>query len=287
MTKYKATDEVLPAYLQTDSGRLAIRHQSAGAGSGDEAGETSETGETGDAPHILFCSGFHSTMLGNKAGFLSQMCREHQWAFTRFDYRGHGESDGAPQDFTLAHWLQDTLDVIDSSTGPVLLVGSSMGAWLATLAALRRPDRIVGLLLLAAAPDFLDELIVPRLDAAQIWDLQQDSTVNLAGEHEQPYPITQALIDSARSLSVLNTPGSSGNPPVSELACPVRLIHGTHDMDVPSELSSRLMAQIVHDDARLTLLHRADHRLSDERSLQFLSTQLRELVTHVSERQQA
>lgn len=222
----------------------------------------------------MFCGGFHSNMLGTKASFLADFCKARQWSYTRFDYRGHGESDGSPQDLTLRDWLDDTLSVLDSLDGPVLLVGSSMGGWLATLAALRRPQKVTGLVLLAAAPDFLQELVAPRLGPAEAWELQQDKVVLLANAYDDPHPITQALLDSGRELALLDAPALPDQPTLANLSCPVRLLHGTHDTDVPYELSVRLMSAIRHDDARLTLLHRADHRLSDERSLRMLANEL-------------
>lgn len=234
-----------------------------------------------DSPqlNVMFCGGFHSSMLGTKASFLADFCQARQWSFTRFDYRGHGESDGSAHDLTLRDWLQDTLDVLDSLSAPVVLVGSSMGGWLATLAALRRPDLVKGLLLLAAAPDFLQELIAPRLGPAETWELQQDRVVLLDNPYDAPHPITQALLDSGHELSLLGKQSTAAEQPsLADLRCPVRLLHGTHDTDVPHELSIRLMSAIEHDDARLTLLHRADHRLSDQRSLRMIAAELMDLA---------
>lgn len=232
-----------------------------------------------DRLNVMFCGGFHSSMLGTKASFLADFCKSRRWSYTRFDYRGHGESDGAPHELTLQDWLEDTLNVLDSLSDPVLLVGSSMGGWLATLAALRRPEKVRGLLLLAAAPDFLQELITPRLGPSQTWDLQQHKVVLMENEYDQPHPITQALLDSGRQLSLLDASTLPDQPSLADLSCPVRLLHGTHDKDVPYELSIRLMSAIRHDDARLTLLHRASHRLSDERSLRILAAELMDLAS--------
>jgi len=269
MNSEKAIDANPPEFQGEKGQRIAIRRDS-----------LKETADHNGSPrvHVMFCGGFHSSMLGTKAGFLAQFCKARQWSYTRFDYRGHGESEGSTQDLTLKDWLEDTLNVLDSIDGQVLLVGSSMGGWLATLAALRRPEKVTGLVLLAAAPDFLQELIAPRLGAAQNWELQQDKVVLLENNYDKPHPITRALLDSGRDLALLDTPSLPGQPALAELACPVRLLHGTHDTDVPYELSVRLMGAIQHDDARLTLLHRADHRLSDERSLRMLASELMDLA---------
>jgi pimeloyl-ACP methyl ester carboxylesterase len=178
----------------------------------------------------------------------------------------------------LHDWLDDTLLVLDALPAPVLLLGSSMGGWLATLATLRRPEKVSGLLLMAAAPDFLQELIVPRLGPAENWDLQQGSVVRLENPYDCPHPITQSLLDSGRNLSLLGKASLPDQPVLAELACPVRLIHGNCDTDVPYDLSVRMMNALSHADARLTLLHRADHRLSDERSLQFITDELLDLA---------
>ena len=229
-----------------------------------------------DAAHILFCGGFHSNMQGTKAAALLALCRQQGWHYTRFDYRGHGQSDGDAAAFTLSDWLDDTLAVIDAQSQPCVLVGSSMGGWLATLAALRVPAQAQGLLLIAAAPDFLQELVSPQLTAAHIWDLQQGQAIELANRYDSPHPITQALIDSGIALSLLQ--GSA----LEQLHCPVRLIHGTADNDVPFELSVRLMDKLPSGhDARVSLLHGADHRLSDESSLTYIQSELRQLVAQL------
>lgn len=228
-----------------------------------------QAGKSPDAPQIVFCGGFHSTMQGNKALALGEYCSRKGFGYTRFDYRGHGESDGDAASLTLHDWLADALCVIGQQAGRVYLAGSSMGAWIATLAALQLPDKIAGLLLLAAAPDFLQELVEPRLSPSDTWDLAQNQAVHLPSSYaDSPYPITRALLASGRELSLLDNERMAG------LLCPVRLIHGTHDTDVPYTCSERLMARIVHDDASLLLLHKADHRLSDARSLAAIEREL-------------
>lgn len=233
-------------------------------------------------------------MRGVKATELENYCRERGIGFTRFDYRGHGESDGLPEAFTLEHWLEDTLAMIDFINEPLILAGSSMGGWLATLAAMRRDAQVKGLLLLAAAPDFLQELIQPRLNKADLWDLQQGSVLPIQNAYDDPYPLTQQLLDSGTQLSLLGgepTGKPTSTAPLSldtapslpsnstiRLKCRVRLIHGTSDNDVPYQLSLRLMDKLQHDDAQLLLLHRADHRLSDERSLHCIREQLTQLL---------
>lgn len=241
--------------------------------------------------HVVFCGGFHSNMLGIKAQKLEEICSRNTLSYTRFDYRGHGESEGDPAAYSLIDWLNDTLTILDKINEPIVLVGSSMGGWLATVAATRRPEKIKGLLLIASAPDFLQELVQPRLSKSDSWDLQQGLTVNLPNNYEQPHPITQKLLDSGQALSVFN-PLPMTDSRVTEtqfgpqqLTCPIRLIHGSADSDVPYEMSIRLMNEFTLADARLTLLSQADHRLSDDRSLACIEHELLMLTSEARRRQ--
>ena len=279
--------------------------------------------------HVVFCGGFHSNMLGTKAQKLEEICSSNNLSYTRFDYRGHGESDGDPAAFDLTDWLNDTLLILDNIQHPIILVGSSMGGWLATLAASQRVTKIKGLLLIAPAPDFVQELIQPRLSKSDVWDLQQGLVVNLPTSYEQTHPVTQKLLDSGQDLSVLKSdPTTNTRTPslmhttsqasmttntgsqfdedasvhlsadvttahatddettqetksiakLDNLTCPIRLIHGTHDADVPFDYSIRLMREFSQAESRLTLLSRADHRLSDIRSLACIEHELLSLV---------
>jgi pimeloyl-ACP methyl ester carboxylesterase len=240
--------------------------------------------------HVVFCGGFHSNMRGIKAQKLEEICSKNNLSYTRFDYRGHGESEGDPATFSLTDWLNDTLLILDNIHEPIVLVGSSMGGWLATVAATRRPEKIRGLLLLASAPDFLQELVLPRLSKSDSWDLQQGLIVSLPSAYEQPYPLTQKLMDSGQELSVFkpipltDDTLTESNPGPRQLTCPIRMIHGTADSDVPFELSIRLMNEFKQAEARLTLLSQADHRLSDERSLACIEHELLMLAIEVGNR---
>lgn len=212
-------------------------------------------------------------MQGSKAQALAEFCTSNNWPYTRFDYRGHGDSEGEAHAFTLHDWLADTLQVLDHCNHPAVIIGSSMGAWLATLAALQRPSLVKGLLLLAAAPDFLQELVAPNLTPADIWDLQQNQVVSLPNNSDFPFPLTQALLDSGKELSLLSS------DVLQNLICPIRLLHGTGDTEVPFNLSVRLMDRVKHKNAQLTLLHKADHRLSDEPCLERIKRELNDLLT--------
>ncbi|MCB1755190.1 MAG: alpha/beta hydrolase [Gammaproteobacteria bacterium] len=225
----------------------------------------------GQTPGILFCGGFKSSMAGSKAVALEQFALARGWAFTRFDYRGHGVSPGRFEEGTLSDWLDDTLQVLDGLTGPQIIIGSSMGAWIALLATLRRPDRITGLLLLAAATDFLIELICERLDDAQRQTLREQGRILLPSDYDDqsPYPISRALLDDSLRHRLLDKPLA--------IDCPVRLIHGLRDADIPWQTSARTLECLTGKDARMLLLKNADHRLSDEASLTIVKKTLLEL----------
>lgn len=221
-------------YLDPGSGRrLAFRHR-AGAG-----------------PTIVFLPGYKSDMEGGKATALDAWAEAQGRAMLRFDYAGCGLSEGEFDAQTLAGWRDDALAMIDRVEGPVLLVGSSMGGWLMLLCALQRPDRIQALVGIAAAPDFTD------------WGFtaEQKAQIGTAGRLEEPSPYdeapyftTRAFWESGEALKLLG----------GEIAidCPVRLLHGLADPDVPWRISLTLMEKLRSTDVRATLVKDGDHRLS-------------------------
>lgn len=220
-------------------------------------------GSNASSPHLLFCGGFHSSMSGTKASFLAALCERMGYGYTRFDYRGHGVSDGVFEHCDLHDWLQDTLAVIDDLDRNLVLIGSSMGAWLATLATIERPDRIDKLVTIAAAADFTEELLWPALSTTAQAELLANETVDLISQYDQSsWPLRMPLFQSGRELSILNKEECLG------VHCPVRMLHGTNDTDVPWQYSQRLLDKLPPaTDATLTLVHKADHRLSDNKSL--------------------
>jgi pimeloyl-ACP methyl ester carboxylesterase len=229
----------------------------------------------GRAPGIVFLGGFGSDMTGAKATRLEAFARARGLAFLRFDYHGHGASAGRFADGTIGHWGNDALAVLDLLTaGPQVLVGSSMGGWLMLLVARERPERIAGLLGLASAPDFTEDLIWDQLGPAQRQQLAREGRIEQPSDYGQPYVITRDLIEEGRNHLVLRRPLA--------LPCPVRLLHGTADNDVPCDRSQMLLDAIDHDDVELTLLKNADHRLSDERSLLAIEWALEALLRQVT-----
>jgi pimeloyl-ACP methyl ester carboxylesterase len=198
-----------------------------------------------------------SDMAGTKATALEAHARARGQAFLRFDYLGHGQSSGKFADGTIGRWADDAIAVIDTlSEGPQILVGSSMGGWLMLLTALARPDRVAGLVGIAAAPDFTEDLMW-----AGFSDEIRETIIREGVYHEpsdysdEPYTITRALIDEGRThLLLRDTIG---------LTCPVRLLHGMDDTDVPWRVSVKLCDRLASDDVAVTLVKGGDHRLSE------------------------
>lgn len=211
----------------------------------------------GSLPGILFCSGFNSNMQGDKALALESWCQDRGRQYTRFDYFGHGQSSGNFEDGTIGRWRDDTLAVLDAvTTGPQVIVGSSMGGWIMLLAALARPERIVGLVGVAAAPDFTRELAAHGLDQQQLRQLQESGYCQIANCYDDgaPYRISRHLLEEGDSHLLLG----------QEIALdvPVRLIQGQQDEDVPWERSLQLMERLASPDVELQLVKAGGHRLS-------------------------
>ncbi len=207
----------------------------------------------GAAPGIVWLGGFKSEMTGTKALALDDWARGR--AFLRFDYFGHGASSGNFREGTVSRWLDDTLAVLDGlSEGPQILAGSSMGGWLALLAALARPERVAGLLLIAPAVDFTQALLWDSFDEAvrrQIWETGEWLRPSLYDP--APYPITRALIEDGRKHLLLGGPIA--------VTCPICIVQGMADPDVPFAHALRLLDRLGPD-SELTLVKSGDHRLS-------------------------
>jgi len=209
----------------------------------------------------VFLSGFGSDMRGIKATALAAHCRRRDQPFLRFDYFGHGASSGDFRDGTIGRWREDALAVIDCLTeGPQILVGSSMGGWIALLAALARPDRVCGLVCIAPAPDFTEDLVWARLGPAERRCMMEQGVLHAPSAYDpDPYPITRTLVEEGRRHLLLQAPIA--------LACPVRLLHGMRDADVPYQTSLRLLRQLSGLAAVLELIEDGDHRLSRPQDL--------------------
>jgi len=225
-------------------------------------------------------------MQGIKALHLEAWCREKGFGFTRFDYRGHGRSSGDFIDCGIGDWRQDTLDILDRvAEGPHILVGSSMGLWIAVLAALARPSMVRGLVGIAGAPDFTERLIWDSLDAPMRARLQQGHVWQRPSEYDDgsPYPISYALVESGREWLLMPATTEPDLSPRLALHCPVRLLHGTGDIDVPWQLSEELLERMEAPDATLTLIKDADHRLSSDSCLDMITRTIEQLQAELTD----
>jgi len=232
-----------------DRRRIAVRARAAAPGA---------TGR----PGLFWLGGFHSDMQGTKAVALDAFAARVGRACTRFDYSGHGESDGEFADGTIGRWLEDALAVFERCTaGPQILVGSSMGGWLAlllarTLARRGERQRLAAMVLIAPAPDFTEELMWKAMSDEARTEIMQRGYWMRSSAYEAPYPITRALIEDGRDHLVM---GAS-----IETGCPVRILQGARDEDVPWQHAFALTALLPAEDVVFTLIQDGDHRLSRE-----------------------
>ena len=209
----------------------------------------------GQSPGIVFLGGFGSDMSGTKATALEQAVTKRGQAFLRLDYSGHGQSEGRFVDGTIGDWFADALAVFDAATdGPQIVVGSSMGGWMALLLARARPDRVKAMVGIAAAPDFTVRLMAEELTDAQRETLLRDGVLYRPSEYGDPMPITLKLVEDGNNHLLLDRP--------VPFTGPVRLLHGQRDPDVPWQLSLRIAERLQSDDVRVVLVKDGDHRLS-------------------------
>lgn len=244
---------------------------------------TTETGRRiaydrleGQGPGIVFLGGFRSDMQGSKAVHLRDWAAAQGRAFLRFDYSGHGASDGAFEEGCIGDWAADARAAIEALTqGPQVLVGSSMGGWISLLMARTIPDRVAGLVTIAAAPDFTERGFWAGFSADQRESLMRDCRVALPSEYGEPLILTRRLIEDGRDQLVLNQPLS--------LPFPARMLQGTADADVPVSWAMDLLDHASGEDLRLTLVKGADHRFSSPDCLNLIVATIEEVVQNVRE----
>lgn len=219
----------------------------------------------GSAPGVLFCCGFRSDMESTKASTLAAWCEKNGVGFTRFDYHGHGQSEMDFAEFRIGKAASDALEILDHvAHTPQLIVGSSMGGWVGLLAALARPEKVCGLIGVAAAPDFTDRLMRARMNDAQRAALEAEGVVWVYSESTHTdYPISQEFLNEARTHLVLDD--------LIPLEIPIHLFHGQADADVPWETALVLANQIVGRNVNITLIKDGDHRLNREQDLALLT----------------
>jgi pimeloyl-ACP methyl ester carboxylesterase len=217
----------------------------------------------GRGPTVVWLGGFRSDMAGTKAQALADWALAEGRAYVRFDYFGHGESGGDFREGTITRWRADALAVLDELTrGEVVLVGSSMGGWIACLVAAVRAERVKAMVLVAPAPDFTEKLMAPEIPPDGRRALRQDGVWLRPSEYGDPYPITAALLEDGARWSIL--PG-----PVP-IEAPVRILQGGKDPDVPWRHALELAQAIKGDDVVFTLIKDGDHRLSRPQDIERL-----------------
>ncbi|MDE4191205.1 alpha/beta fold hydrolase [Phaeobacter gallaeciensis] len=241
-------------YMETPQGRRIAYHKTDGMG-----------------PVIVFLGGLKSDMEGTKAIHLEAWAQAQGRAFLRFDYSGHGESSETFEDGCIGDWHEDTLAAVAALTeGPIVPVGSSMGGWQALLLARAVPERIAGMVTIAAAPDFTEDGYWASFTDAQKAELDAQGYVELPSDYMEPYRISKRMIEDGRTRLVLRSP----------LALPfrVRCLQGTADTAVSTETALRLLDHAECEDMRLTLVKDADHRFSDEACLGLIEAALEEVL---------
>jgi pimeloyl-ACP methyl ester carboxylesterase len=225
----------------------------------------------GRAPTVVFLPGFKSDMTGSKALAVRDFCAERGQAMLRLDYSGHGESGGAFIDGSIGQWCEDALRVIEARTeGKLLLIGSSMGGWIALLLALRLGERVSGTIGIAAAPDFTEDLMWQAMSPREREALLRDGKIETPSDYGEPYVITRHLIEEGRTHLLLGSP--------IPLTAPARLLQGQQDPDVPWETALKLASRLESADVQTILIKDGDHRLSRPADLGLLTRTLATLL---------
>ena len=243
-----------PESIETKQGRRLAYHRTPGRG-----------------PWVVFLGGLKSDMDGTKAVFLEEWAQKKGHAFLRFDYSGHGLSSGDFTDGCIGDWAEDTLEAVNALTeGPIIPVGSSMGGWQSLLLARALPERLAGLVTIAAAPDFTEDGYWASFSDAQKAALDEVGHVELPSDYMEPYVITKRMIEDGRRQLVLRDP--------LELSFPVRFLQGTADTAVSVETAVRLLEHAGGPDMQLKLVKGADHRFSDGPCLDLILEALSEVL---------
>lgn len=243
-----------PEFLKTPQGRRIAYHKTEGTGIG-----------------VIFLGGFVSDMEGSKAQYLETWAKESGRPFIRFDYSGHGQSSEAFADGCIGDWAEDAQAVVTHLTqGPQILVGSSMGGWISLILAKRMPERIAGLVGIAAAPDFTEDSMAASFSDAQLAEMETKGFISIPSEYsDDGYLITKKLIENGRTQLVLRDP--------LELGFPVRLLHGTDDEDVMMSVPLKIIDHATGPDIRLTFVKGSDHRFSGPDELAMIEAAIEDI----------
>ena len=226
------------------------------------------------SPGLIWCGGLKSDMEGGKATTLHDWADSEGHAYVRFDYFGHGESTGRFRDGTISRWTKDTIQVIDElTTGPQILIGSSMGGWTSLIAAMARPDRIKGLVLIAPAPDFTEKLMWAGFNDEIRKTIMEEGIYLEPSDYDEPYEISRELILDGRESQILDAPLKFDGP--------VRILHGRLDTSVPWDHSHKIIEALTSEDVEMTLVKNGDHSLSSPNDLDRLIRVVKELCRSV------
>ncbi len=247
-----------PQYLETPQGRRIAYHLT-----------------VGDGPCVVFLGGLKSDMEGTKAVHLEAWCAAQGRAFLRFDYSGHGQSSGTFEEGCIGDWAEDTAAAITTLTdGKVIPVGSSMGGWQSLLFCRAHPERVAGLVTIAAAPDFTEDGYWANFTDDQKAALERDGQIAMPSDYMEPYVITKRMVDDGRNQLVLRDPLS--------LPFAVRCLQGTADSAVSTETAVRLLNHADSPDMRLLLVKDADHRFSDGPCLSLIEQAVTDVIAAAS-----
>lgn len=224
-------------------------------------------------PTVVFLGGYMSGMDGTKATAIKSYCINSEVPFIQFGYSGLGQSSGDFLDSTITTWKEDALTIIDKVTkGPIILVGSSMGGWISLLVALLRPERVVGILCLAAAPDFTKDLILDVITDSQKEELASKGQVDLSDQQcDGNFMVTQHLLEDGKNNLLLDKQ-------TINITAPVRLIHGDKDEDVPCKYSYEISDRLTSKDVVVDILLGGDHRLTRSEDIEFILSKLADLI---------
>lgn len=230
-------------------------------------------GEKGEKlPLVMFCGGYRSDMNGTKAAYMEERCRERGQGYVRFDYRGHGESDGVFEDSGIGDWAQDAQDVFDHISGQYpaqsfVVVGSSMGGWIAMLLAKARSGIVRGMVGIAAAPDFTEEMFETRLNDEQREDLMTKGVTEVANDYsDEPYIFTKDFYEEAKKHLLLASP--------QNITFPIRLVQGMLDKDVPWESAVKIQKSFTGSEVDIVFVDDGDHRLSRVEDMDLINREI-------------
>ncbi|WP_417583234.1 alpha/beta hydrolase [Pelagibacterium sp.] len=244
-------------------------------GNADQARDIATLVRPGQAPGLFWLGGFRSDMVGSKAQALDSFGAEKGLAVTRFDYSGHGQSGGAFLEGTISRWLEEALAVFETTQGPQIVVGSSMGGWLALLLnnalRMRDNDRVQAIVLIAPATDMTRDLMRETFNDAELLDLWEKGRVEQPSDYsDEPYILTRALIEDGENHLLFGAP--------IRTHCPVAILQGGHDTDVPPAHALKLVSHLVSDPVTFTLIPDGDHRLSRASDLDLLRQTLERML---------